>query len=450
MKTNYSSFTTVFLIVIISMLITKFTAAQGWYNPDWQYRNSVIITNPVGTTLTDFQVQISLDNSFDFTKAENDGNDVRFTDTDGITLLPFWIELWDDTEQQATIWIKVPEIPISGTTVYMYYGNPDAVITPPDPVETPPVGPFTRAVDNPINPIGDPGGGASLLAENIVYDDVTGHYWMVFANYRGGSQGVGLVWSDTPADATSWHWFGNVYNHTGGGGSFAPHIIKEDGLWYIFFARWPDIVYMTSPTIDGTYSPTVVVLSPTETWEAYRADEPYVFLRNDGKWIMIYMADAGGVTEQVGYASADNITGPYTKFAGNPCLAFGPPGSYDAGTIADPWVYEYYGVYYIGYTVSPTKSSPWQTALATTTDWVSFTKHGVIFPVAASGWDAVNSFRGAVTRIGDTYVFSYTGDGYKMGIATQPVFMTPENIINNGDAVFDFFDGFDGTEIDPV
>ena len=33
-----------------------------------------------------------------------------------------------------------------------------------------------------------------------------------------------------------------------------------------------------------------------------------------------------------------------------------------------------------------------------------------------------------------------------MGIAIQPVFISP--LINNGDAVFDFFDGFDGTSID--
>ena len=270
---------------------------------------------------------------------------------------------------------------------------------------------------------------------------------MVFAIYRGGSYGVGLVWSDTPTDASTWNWHGNVYTHSGRG-SFAPHIIKEGGLWYIFFATLPDIVYITSTTINGTYSTPTVVLSPTEVWETYRVDEPYVFQRNDGKWVMMYMGDIGSATEQVGYATADNITGPYTKYAGNPCIAFGPPGSYDAGTVANPWVYEYYGTYYIGYTVSPTTSSPWQTALATTTDWINFTKHGIIFPTATSGWDSNNSFRGAVTRIGDTYVFSYTGDSYRMGLATQPVFMSPEEIINNGDAVFDFFDGFEGTAID--
>lgn len=438
-------------VIIVTFLFSSFTTylsySQDWLDTDWQYRNTVFVANPVGETLSDFQVEISLDDAFDFTKPLSDGTDIRFTESNGTTLIPFWIESWDNIGENATIWIKASEIPVEGTSLFMYYGNPEATITLPDPVETPPIGPFTRDPSNPISPIGDSGGGASLLAENIVFDDVTGHYWMVFANYRGSSPGVGLVWSDNPADASTWNWFGNVYTHTSGG-SFAPHIIKEDGLWYIFFARWPNIVYMISPNIDGIYSEPTIVLSPSEVWEAYRVDEPYVFQRNDGKWIMIYMADAGGVTEQVGYASADDITGPYTKFENNPCLAFGPPGSFDAGTIADPWVYEFEGIYYIGYTVSPTKNSPWQTALATTADWIEFTKQGVIFPLAPSGWDAVNSFRGAVTRVEDIYVFSYTGDGYRMGIATQPVFMTPEVIINNGDAVFDFFDGFDGDEID--
>ncbi len=35
-----------------------------------------------------------------------------------------------------------------------------------------------------------------------------------------------------------------------------------------------------------------------------------------------------------------------------------------------------------------------------------------------------------------------------MGIATQTVFSIPANIFNNPDAVFDFYDGFDGTSLD--
>lgn len=423
-------------------------SGQGWYNVSWPHRTPVTVYNPSSGPLTDFQVQIPLNSdNFDLSLTLSDGSDLRVTSDDGVTLIPFWIELWDQVNDTASVWVKAPSIPVDSIQVYFYYGNLSPTMPPP--VETPPIGPYTRAVSNPIVPAGDPGLGASLLAENIVWDPVSGHYWMVFANYRSGSYGVGLVWSDTPADPTSWNWHGNIYTQAGNG-SFAPHIIFENGLWYVFFARLPDIVYITCSTINGTYSSPTTVLSPSAVWEAYRVDEPYVFRRtSDNKWMIVYMGDAGSVTEQVGYATADNITGPYTKFTGNPCIPFGPEGSYDAGTVADPWVYEFQGTYYIGYTVSSTKNSPWSTACATTSDWQSFTKLGIIFPVNTSGWDATNSFRGAVTRIGDDYVFSYTGGSYRMGIATQPVFNIPATFINRAESVFDFYDGFDtGTDPD--
>ncbi len=440
-------------LIILTLFLTclsgsQLTFSQGWYDTAWPFRRAIPVTNSTGAELTEFQVLVTLNESnFNFSEALSDGSDIRVTAVDGQTLIPFWIESWDQANALASVWVRIPSLPTSGITIYIYYGNPSPSVSPGEPVETPPAGPFIRDLSNPIVPAGDPGAGASLLSENIVYDPVTGHYWMAFANYRSGSYGVGLVWSDDPTDASSWNWHGNIYTQATNG-SFAPHILFENGLWYVFFAIRPDIVYITCPTINGIYSAPTTVLSPTETWETYRVDEPYVFRRNDGTWILIYMGDAGSVTEQIGYATAANLTGPYTKYSGNPCLPFGPAGSYDAGTVADPWVYEFNGVYYIGYTVSSTKSSPWSTACATTTDWQTFTRIGVIFPVASSGWDSNNSFRGAVTRIGDNYVFSYTGDSYRMGIALQPVYQSAPDVINNPDAVFEFFDGFD-TGIDP-
>ena len=167
-----------------------------WYDGDWTYRVPVDILSPCGVEEIDYQVQITLDSSFDFSHALSDGSDIRVTDSDGITLIPFWIELWDSGTQAASIWIKVPVIPDDGTTVYIYYGNPTPPAIPtPDPVETPPIGPWVKEAGNPIIPAGDPGDdGISLLAENMVYDDVTEHYWLVFADYSQG--GVGLAWSD--------------------------------------------------------------------------------------------------------------------------------------------------------------------------------------------------------------------------------------------------------------
>jgi len=95
----------------------------------WSYRRAVTITEQSGSTLTDYQVRIDLNSSnFDFSKANSDGSDIRFTEDDGETLLPYWIEKWDNVSEEAVIWVKVPSIPAnSDVTIYMYYGNSEAV-----------------------------------------------------------------------------------------------------------------------------------------------------------------------------------------------------------------------------------------------------------------------------------------------------------------------------------
>jgi len=432
-----------FSVAFIIAFAIPASAQNGQWMEGWQYRRGIAIENPCQSELFDYQVQFSLGEDFDFSYALSDGSDIRVTAADGVTVIPSWIEVWDADGQNASIWVKVPSIPTAGTMIYLYYGNP----APPGPeiVEMPPVGPWDKYPTY-IIPNGDPGNGSQLLGENIVYDEVTGHYWMVFAMYRGGSS-VGLVWSDNPNDHTSWQWHGQVLANTN-----APHIQYYDGLWYIFFADrnvgapYP-ISVATSADIGGPYTYQGPVLTVTEAWEAFRVDEPYVFQRNDGKWILMYMGDSGSTTEQIGYAEADDIMGPYTKFPGNPCIAFGPPGSYDAGTVADPWVIELHDVYYIGYTVSSSKSSPWRTAVAVTEDWMTFEKQGVILDWGGAGaWDQYDAFRGAVTRFGDTYYFAYTGSpgstgNYVMGLATMPVYM--EAPIAGAEDVFEFIDTFD-------
>jgi len=100
---------------------------MGWLS-GWAYRREITITEQSGSTLTDYQVRIELNSSnFDFSKANSDGSDIRFTEDDGTTLLPYWIEKWDNTNEEAVIWVKVPSIPANGeTTIYLYYGNSGA------------------------------------------------------------------------------------------------------------------------------------------------------------------------------------------------------------------------------------------------------------------------------------------------------------------------------------
>src|SRR6185295_19655153 len=68
--------------------------AQSWLNSSWLNRTAVSISNPNGTTLTNFQVKVTLDGTFDFAHAQSRGEDLRVTAADGVTQLPFWIADW--------------------------------------------------------------------------------------------------------------------------------------------------------------------------------------------------------------------------------------------------------------------------------------------------------------------------------------------------------------------
>ena len=59
--------------------------------PGWTYRKKLTVdSTKVDASLSDFPILVKLDNSnFDFSKAKSDGADIRFTESDGETLLKF-------------------------------------------------------------------------------------------------------------------------------------------------------------------------------------------------------------------------------------------------------------------------------------------------------------------------------------------------------------------------
>lgn len=102
----------------------------GWLDTDWRMRRKLTFNNSSATEdLTDFPVVVLLTNSnFDFSDAQSAGQDIRFTDSDGTTLLSYEIEFWNSGTGNATIWVKVPQIDQASNTdsIYMYFDNPDA------------------------------------------------------------------------------------------------------------------------------------------------------------------------------------------------------------------------------------------------------------------------------------------------------------------------------------
>lgn len=89
-------------------------ALSGWS------KKKPITINGSSSGLTNYQVQLTVNYDADM---QSDYDDLRFKDLNDNNL-NYWIEDYDASS--ATIWVNIPSIPSSGTTIYMYYGNSGA------------------------------------------------------------------------------------------------------------------------------------------------------------------------------------------------------------------------------------------------------------------------------------------------------------------------------------
>jgi hypothetical protein len=92
----------------------------------WQKRRKLTFNNAAqAENLMNFPVLVVLNSSrIDYGLTQNAGQDLRFTDSDGVTLLAHEIEKWDEAGT-SYVWVKVPQIDASSTTdhIWMFYGN---------------------------------------------------------------------------------------------------------------------------------------------------------------------------------------------------------------------------------------------------------------------------------------------------------------------------------------
>lgn len=100
--------------------------AAEWYNTSWSSRKKITIDNTkVTADLTNFPVLISLTSDTGLAAdAQDDGDDIIFTSSDGTTKLSHEIEKFDGATGELVAWVKVPSLANSTDTVlYMYYKN---------------------------------------------------------------------------------------------------------------------------------------------------------------------------------------------------------------------------------------------------------------------------------------------------------------------------------------
>jgi hypothetical protein len=125
----------VFILFILVFGLTLQSSAQSWYDGSWSFRKSHIITGSAGAG-TNYQMRIIANkatgtdsgaNIYLGTNVRDDFGDVRFTASDGTTLLDYWLETGSlNSGSQAAFWVEVAADLGSNQTIYIYYGNSSA------------------------------------------------------------------------------------------------------------------------------------------------------------------------------------------------------------------------------------------------------------------------------------------------------------------------------------
>lgn len=95
---------------------------ENWYSNAWGYRKLLTIDCAYveNENFTNFPVPVVL--TLDNAKTQDDGDDIRFTTSDGVTELYFDLESFDTVNMVA--WVQIPTLyDNENVTFYIYYGN---------------------------------------------------------------------------------------------------------------------------------------------------------------------------------------------------------------------------------------------------------------------------------------------------------------------------------------
>jgi len=96
---------------------------MAWYNSSWLKRKPITNTGGSSGAQTDFSMKYTVTYDSDM---KSDFSDLRFTKTDGTTILDCWMESYT-ASTSAVVWVET-DTPANAVdnTIYMYYGNSGA------------------------------------------------------------------------------------------------------------------------------------------------------------------------------------------------------------------------------------------------------------------------------------------------------------------------------------
>jgi len=99
---------------------------QAWYNPNWHNKKKITIDhNQIDEDLKWYPVLINITDADLASYAQNDGDDILFTDSTESNKLNHEIELFNGVSGKLTAWVNVTDVSSStNTEIYMYFNNP--------------------------------------------------------------------------------------------------------------------------------------------------------------------------------------------------------------------------------------------------------------------------------------------------------------------------------------
>ena len=421
---------TLFLLILtIFSLLPISNNAQSWL--DYNYRRALTITNSGSSTLTNYQVLITLTSTnFNNNFPQPDADDIRITTSDGTTLLPYWIEGW--SSNQGTIWTKVPSLPVGTTTIYLYYGN-NVAVSASNGTNT-----FELFEDdwiiNPVHTTMQPSWEHSVTYPMVFKEPDSTNYYMIWDGHHDSGTAKGF---STSTDLINWTPYANNpimgfdtlgVNH-GGNGIFAwgdaikvgstYHIFPSKGPAFTYHAKSTDLITWTGMNGGAAFDSLIsdISLGITTGVAILKEGDGITPVTVNGRYWMVYgYSDfyMAWSTDLINWHDANN---------GSPILN-GVTAAWDS-IMWTPSFIRIGSTYYIYYQGSETGSAPWHIGYASAPatgapNTVTWTKAGNN-PVLSggNGWEVNNVAIDPAFRYFDgTYYLFYTG-GSNNGFATS-------------------------------
>lgn len=116
-------------LTLLALLLALPLAANAWWDKEWSGRKKLTLDTKAAPLTSDVEslpvlVRLSSGN-FDFLAGKEDGSDLRFLAEDDKTPLPFHIERYDQINELAFVWVRVPRLAAGNSSqhIWLYYGN---------------------------------------------------------------------------------------------------------------------------------------------------------------------------------------------------------------------------------------------------------------------------------------------------------------------------------------